>query len=350
MATTLSEAYGDSPLQLKHIVPLDFDSIHDLPDSHVWTESGDLLSGKHICQAHVDESDVPIVDLTAPNVVEVLGNACRKWGMFQVTNHGVPSSLLGNAESYVRQLFALPAEQKRKALRSPGGATGYGVARISPFFSKLMWHEGFTIMGSAIEHAKLLWPQDYEKFCNAMDSYQKQMKSLAHKILVLILKSLEAKDQETLLSTASVHKSEGALQLNSYPCCPNHNQAIGLAPHTDSLLLTILHQNDTEGLQVFRENTGWITAPPVSGALVVNIGDLLHIVSNGLFPTVYHRVVPNEMRHRFSMAFFYGPQSDSVVAPLLNLGFPRYRSVTVKEYLSIKNKHLDKAISILKTV
>ncbi|XP_075507684.1 gibberellin 3-beta-dioxygenase 1-like [Primulina tabacum] len=349
MATTLSEVYGDTPLQLKHIVPLDFDSIHDLPDSHVWTEPVDLLSGKRICQSQMDESNVPIVDLAAPNALELVGDACRKWGMFQVMNHGVPSSSVGDAESHVRRLFALPAEQKLKALRSPGGATGYGVARISPFFSKLMWHEGFTIMGSAVEHAKVLWPQDYEEFCNAMEDYQKQMKSLAHKILVLILKSLEAKDQETLVSAASVHKSEGALQLNSYPCCPNHNQAVGLAPHTDSLLLTILHQNDTEGLQVFRENSGWITVPPVSEALVVNIGDLLHIVSNGEFRTAYHRVVPNETRHRFTMAFFYGPQGDSVVAPLSSLGSPRYRSVTVKEYLSIKNKHLEKAIPLLKT-
>ncbi|KZV31646.1 gibberellin 3-beta-dioxygenase 1 [Dorcoceras hygrometricum] len=341
MATTLSEAYRDTPLQLKHIIPLDFDSIHYLPESHVWTESVDLLS--------VDESDVPIIDLHAPDAVELVGNACRKWGMFQVINHGVPRSLLGDAESHVRRLFGLPAHRKLQALRSPGGATGYGVARISPFFSKLMWHEGFTIMGSSLEHAKLLWPQDYEEFCSAMDNYQKQMKSLAYKILVLILKSLEAKDEKTLISTASFQQSEGALQLNSYPCCPNHNQAIGLAPHTDSLLLTILHQNDTKGLQVLRENTGWITVPPVSEALVVNIGDLLNIVSNGQFPTVYHRVVPNETRHRFSMAYFYGPPVDSTVAPLSNLGSPRYRSVTVKEYLSIKNKHLDKAIPLLKT-
>ncbi|XP_073129575.1 gibberellin 3-beta-dioxygenase 1-like [Henckelia pumila] len=345
MATTLSEVYGDTPLQLKHIVPLDFDSIRHLPDSHVWTEPVDLSSKKNVHESDI----VPIVDMTAPNVVELVGNACRKWGMFQVTNHGVPSGLLGDAESHARRLFALPAEQKLKALRSPGGATGYGLARISPFFSKLMWHEGFTIMGaSAVDHAKLLWPHDYEAFCNAMDNYQKEMKSLAYKILVLILESLKAKDEETLIS--STVSSEGALQLNSYPCCPNgHNQAIGLVPHTDSLLLTILHQNDTEGLQVFRENAGWITAPPVSGALVVNIGDLLHIVSNGQFPTVYHRVVPNETRHRFSMAFFCGPQGDSLVAPMSNLGSPRYRSVTVKEYLSIKNKHLEKAIPLLKT-
>ncbi|KAI3468287.1 hypothetical protein Pfo_024950 [Paulownia fortunei] len=346
MATSLSEAYTDTHLQSKHIIPLDFHSIHDLPESHVWTQKDE----KSAYQIRVNEQSVPpVIDLRAPNVVELVGNACQRWGMFQVRNHEVPSSLVDDVEAHVRRLFGLPPERKLKALRSPSGATGYGVARISPFFSKLMWHEGFTIMGSAVEHAKQLWPHQYEEFCDAMDNYQKKMKSLAYKILLIILKALGVDEEnQELVCSASLYQSEGALQLNSYPSCPNPNRAIGLAPHTDSLLLTILHQNDVNGLQLFQEGLGWISVPPVSGALVVNIGDLMHIFSNARFPTVYHRVIPNETRHRFSIAYFYGPPADSIVAPLSRLPFPRFRPTTVKEYIGLKNKHLEKALPLLR--
>ncbi|GFP80326.1 gibberellin 3-beta-dioxygenase 1, partial [Phtheirospermum japonicum] len=323
---------------------LDFESIRDLPESHAWTDetcTHDLSSESKI---------VHQINLTAPNVVELVGNACHKWGTFQVTNHQVPSDLVDDVEAHVRRLFGLPTEQKLKALRAPDGATGYGVARISPFFSKLMWHEGFTIMGSAVEHAKQLWPNQYEEFCDAMENYQKQIHSLAYKIMIIILKALglEEKDQETIV-LSSLSQYTGALQLNSYPSCPNPNRAIGLAPHTDTLLLTILHQNDTNGLQILQEGIGWITVPPVAGALVVNIGDLMHILSNTRFPTVYHRVVPSETSHRFTIGYFYGPSTDSTITPLAKTSYvPLFRPVMVKEYIGLKNEHLEKALDLIR--
>ncbi|CAI9755627.1 unnamed protein product [Fraxinus pennsylvanica] len=351
---TLSEAYRDNPIDLQHIIPLDFDSVHELPDSHTWSDHvNNLYLEKYTYLKHTpmdEESSVPIIDLSAPNVVELVGNACETWGMFHVVNHGVSSILVDDVESHAQQLFSLPTQHKLKALRAPDGATGYGVARISPFFSKLMWHEGFTIMGSIVEHAKELWPHDYEDFCNVMDNYQKKMKSLAYQIMLLILKFLDItkEGEEEMISTSSIYECEGALQLNSYPCCPDPNRAIGLAPHTDSLLLTILHQSETKGLQIHRNGVGWVAVPPVSGALVVNIGDLFHILSNGRFPTVYHRAVPNQDAHRISVAYFYGPPADTIVGPLNKLPCPRYRSLTVKEYISLKNKHLENALSLIK--
>lgn len=345
MATSLSHAYTDTHIQLNDIIPLDFDSVRDLPESHEWTPAATDGAENCVQQPHAVP---PVIDLRAPNVTELVRNACRNWGVFQVTNHEVPSDLVDEVEAQSRRLFALPADRKLTTLRSPSGATGYGVARISPFFPKLMWHEGFTIMGSAVEHAKQLWPHQYEEFCDAMDNYQKKMKSLAYKILVITLNALglDEEDQEKV-SSAFLYQSDGALQLNSYPSCPNPSRAVGLAPHTDSLLLTILHQNDTNGLQIFQEGIGWVPIPPISGALVVNLGDLMHILSNACFHTVYHRVVPNGASHRLTVAYFYGPPADSVVVPLPKLPSPRFRAVTVKEYLGLKNKHLEKAISLI---
>lgn len=87
--------------------------------------------------------------------------------------------------------------------------------------------------------------------------------------------------------------------------------------------------------------------PPVPGALLVNHGDFMHFISNGRFPSQLHRVIPNETKQRFSMAFFYSPSMDAVVGSLPNLQPPRFRPVTLREYVSLKIKHLYKAISML---
>ncbi|PON57958.1 Gibberellin-3 oxidase [Parasponia andersonii] len=358
--TTLSEAYRDHPLHLRHIIPLDFGSTPTVPESHVWPHS-DGFSSADI------SGDLPVVDMRDPDAAELMGRACETWGAFQLMGHGIPMKLIEEVELEARRLFGLPAEQKLKALRSPGGATGYGVARITPFFTKYMWHEGFTIMGSPIDHARELWPHGYQQFCETMESYQKQMKLLADDVMRIMLKSLNISEQElSWLANKNLNQYHTttapctALQLNSYPSCPDPNRAMGLAPHTDTFLLTVLHQTaHIDGLQISKEagptGSTWVPVRPANGALVVNVGDLFQILSNGRFTSVVHRVVVNQTRRqRFSVAYFYGPPADFAVSPLLSSGqqdqvvVPRYRSVTVKEYVGIKAKNLDKALSLIK--
>ena len=157
--STLSEAYEDLPLDLQHIKPVDFASLQAVPDSHVWHDSS-----FGACSDEHENSLVPVIDLEDSNATELIGQACETLGVFQLKNHGIPLSLIEEVESEAARFFALSARQKLKALRSPGGATGYGIARIAPFFSKYMWHEGFTIMGSPVDHVKELWPHDHERF------------------------------------------------------------------------------------------------------------------------------------------------------------------------------------------
>ncbi|KAJ9183423.1 hypothetical protein P3X46_007279 [Hevea brasiliensis] len=154
--STLSEVYTQYPLKVDDIIPLDFDSVVTVPDSHAWPISDGFESN--------DWLSIPTIDLKDPDAAKLIGHACETWGVFQVVNHDIPLNLLDEVESEARQLFSLPTTQKLKALRSPGGVTGYGLARISSFFNKFMWHEGFTIIGSPLDHARELWPNDYQKF------------------------------------------------------------------------------------------------------------------------------------------------------------------------------------------
>ncbi len=69
---------------------------------------------------------------------------------------------------------------------------------------------------------------------------------------------------------------------------------------------------------------GWISAPPLPGALVVNIGELLELASNGYLKATLHRVQsPPPGVSRLSCAFFMAARLDATV-PLLSLS-PRWR-------------------------
>ncbi|KAI3525091.1 hypothetical protein L1887_03763 [Cichorium endivia] len=340
MHTRLADAFKAHPkMNQKH---LDLTSIKELPESHAWLS----LDGSPSYGSSSSEQ-VPVINLKDPNVMNFVGHACKTWGVFQVTNHGVPTYLLEEMEASGRKLFALPIQQKLKAARAPDGVSGYGVARISSFFPKLMWSEGFTIIGSPYEHARKLWPNSYSRFCDVIEEYKDEMNKLAQRLMYLMLGSLGVTMED--VKWAGSQASCPALQLNSYPACPDPDRAMGLAAHTDSTLLTILYQNNTSGLQAHREGTGWVTVPPIPGALVVNVGDLLHILSNGLYPSVLHRAMVNRTQHRLSVAYLYGPPSNVQISPLSKLTDqvhpPLYRPVTWSEYLGTKAKHFNKALS-----
>nr|GLL35182.1 gibberellin 3-beta-dioxygenase 1-like [Ipomoea trifida] len=337
---------------------LDLSAAKELPESHAWTTSadGDVVGG-----GGGAEESIPVVDLASKSgaAAEQIGSACKTWGAFQVINHGISGELLGRVEAAGKRLFSLPLHQKMRAARSPNGVSGYGVARISSFFPKLMWSEGFTIVGSPLEHSRLLWPQDFNFFCEVVEEYEKEMKKLAGRMMKLILESLGVAEEDAKWAMESKGRCS-ALQLNSYPACPDPGRAMGLAEHTDSTLLTILHQNNTSGLQVFRQSTSsgaagaWVTVPPIPGALVINAGDLLHILSNGLYHSVLHRAVVNRSRHRISVAYLYGPPPGIKISPLQKLVAegqpPLFRAITWSEYLRTKAKHFDKALSSVRLI
>jgi isopenicillin N synthase-like dioxygenase len=124
--------------------------------------------------------------------------------------------------------------------------------------------------------------------------------------------------------------SLSTLRLLHYPPPPIHQdegmQELICTPHTDSGILTLLHQDQTGGLEVRSADGEWIPAPYVPGSIVVNIGDLMARVSGGRWVATFHRVrsspvdvvaktkeienVPwgrGEGMGRYSVPFFFEP-------------------------------------------
>ncbi|XP_072998456.1 gibberellin 3-beta-dioxygenase 1-like [Typha latifolia] len=337
-----------SPTTLHQPHNFELGSAREVPESHAWTNLKD-----HPTVDASGADTVPVIDLMGPDPVNLVGRACEEWGVFQVRGHGIRAEFLDRVEAQIRRLFALSVEDKLKAARTSDDISGYGLVPISSFFSKLMWSEGFTISGSPLNHASKLWPHDYHQFCDVLDEYNKVMKDLAGKVLHLILQSLGLSEDDVRWAGPVTT----VVQLNSYPACPDPDRAMGLAAHTDSSLLTVLFQNGVSGLQVLRaaDHTGptrWVTVPALPNAFIVNIGDLLHILSNGRLKSVVHRAVVNRKHHRVSAGYFYGPPAHVKVSPIHKLmgssRRPAYRAVTWAEYMTLKRKLFDKALQSIK--
>ncbi|KAI4328650.1 hypothetical protein L6164_020986 [Bauhinia variegata] len=152
--------------------------------------------------------------------------------------------------------------------------------------------------------------------------------------------------------------AEGLLLMGHYyPECPEPELTMGLSKHSDGDFMTILLQDQIGGLQVLHQNH-WVDIPPVPGALVVNIGDLMQLVTNDKFISVEHRVLANRQGPRISVAGFFrrhektGEPTSKVYGPIKQLvseeSPPVYRETSLKDYLAhYYEKGIDGTSSLL---
>ena len=90
----------------------------------------------------------------------------------------------------------------------------------------------------------------------------------------------------------------------------------GVGAHRDTGFLTFVHQDGVGGLQVERDGR-MIDVPPLDGTLVVNVGEMFQLVTNGYFKATVHRVVsPPPGVERISLAYFFNPKLEATLAPV----------------------------------
>lgn len=123
-----------------------------------------------------------------------------------------------------------------------------------------------------------------------------------------------------------------------YPSCPEPHLTLGTSKHSDQGFLTILLQDHIGGLQILHENE-WIDVPPVPGALVVNLGDLLQLISNDKLKSIQHRVLASKVGPRISVANFFSTRqipSSRLYGPIKELlsddNPPIYKEIMVNDF------------------
>ncbi|KAL8958055.1 MAG: hypothetical protein Q9193_004814 [Seirophora villosa] len=144
---------------------------------------------------------------------------------------------------------------------------------------------------------------------------EKLYKELQHLSSTLLSLSAVALGKEASYFDHYLHRSISTLRYLHYPAIdPSFpQQELCCTPHTDSGILTLLHQDSTGGLDVLSPDGRWIAAPYVPGSLIVNIGDLMAKVSGGRFRATYHRVRSSPGKERYSVPFFFEPGVDCAI-------------------------------------
>lgn len=219
--------------------------------------------------------------------------------------------------SEVDEFFKLPLEDKRKFGQLEGDIEGYGQAFVASNEQKLDWADVFYLSTLPTDLRKPhLLPQLPQSFRNAIEAYSVELKSIGMKILNLMAKALQMNPEEMEIL---FEKGRQSMKMNYYPPCPQPEQVIGITPHSDPTGLTILFQvNETEGLQI-RKDDIWIPVKPLPSAFIINIGDVLEVVTNGTYHSVEHRGVVNSVKERMSIGTFLGPKLDGEFGPAPSL-------------------------------
>ncbi|XP_075497696.1 oxoglutarate-dependent flavonoid 7-O-demethylase 1-like [Primulina tabacum] len=300
-------------------------------------------------------SEVPVIDmhqLDGDSMVELgkLHDACQEWGFFQLINHGVSSGVVENMKLEVQKFFSLPIEEKKRFYQEEGDVEGYGQAFVVSEDQKLDWADMFSIVTLPTYLRKNhLIPKLPHTFREAIEAYSVELKILAMKLLSLMARVLKIKEEDMKIL---FERGTQSMRMNFYPPCPQPELVMGLCPHSDAIALSILIQiNEVEGLQVKKDGV-WIPVVPLPGAFLVNIGDMLEIVTNGTYRSVEHRAVVNTEQERLSVVTFLSPEMERDLGPapsLITAETPaKFKRISVSDYLKglfarerVGKSHLD---------
>ncbi|KVI03312.1 protein SRG1-like [Cynara cardunculus var. scolymus] len=268
--------------------------------------------------------EVPVIDMhhllskdSTTHELEKLHLACKDWGFFQMINHGISCSLVEKLKEEIQEFFKLPMEEKSKFWQKAGDFEGFGQIFVVSEEQKLDWADLFTLLTLPRHFRKPhLFPNLPLPFRDALEAYSAEMKNISLTTLIFIANALkmEVEDMKILYDEGTQF-----MRMNYYPPCPEPEQVIGLSPHSDPLGITFLLQiNEVQGLEI-KKDGNWVPVKPLPNSFIVNIGDHMEILSNGIYKSIEHRATVNLEKERLSIATFLGPKLDGDLGPAPSL-------------------------------
>lgn len=259
--------------------------------------------------------------------VQELGNALHEIGFFALINHGVEQRIIEAAYGAAEAFFALPNETKVQyaiaKLKGQRGFTQFGKEHAKNSTAadlKEFWHLGREAPTEhPVSYPDNIWPREVPQFQPVMATLFAELEACAEHLMAACAQYLQ---QPEGFFTTQVKEGQTILRVIHYPpisadATPASQRS---APHEDINLITLLCEATTPGLELLKPDGAWLPIEPVPGQIVVDTGDMLQALSNGLLKSTTHRVVnPNSSRdRRFSMPFFVHPRPDFDLTPLPN--------------------------------
>ncbi|PHU07931.1 hypothetical protein BC332_24420 [Capsicum chinense] len=269
--------------------------------------------------------------------------ALQEYGCFEaIYDNVIPSETRESMFGTLKEIFEFPIEIKLKNL-SDKPLQGYlGQIPHLPLYESLSISDLLQSQ-NAESFVNIFWPDDGNpEFCNVIKSYSKSHVELDQMVKMMVLESLGLTNY---VNDEFLEPNNFYLRFSHYKA-PTQGQNIGnkvgLSGHTDVTVLSIISQNQVNGLQVFKKNGDdqWIDVNIAPNSFLVLSGDPFMAWTNGRVHSPIHRVTMAGESDRFSIQLSSLPNGDYTIKspkelvdeehPLL---FKPYESVEYFKYV-----------------
>jgi len=237
----------------------------------------------------------------------------KRHGFITLSGHSVDAALIEASYARAADFFALPNAEKRRYCGALRGYTPFGTehARDNPLPDlKEFWQIGHEAGG---EHPNV-WPERPAAFRETFLTLFERLYETGLTLLEALAAGLEL---EADYFSKRVAGGTSLLRLLHYPPVPDDAPpgCVRAAAHEDINLITLLVAAQGAGLQLLDRDGRWRAVENAPGDLIIDTGDMMARLTNGVLPATTHRVVnpagPNVSR--YSMPFFLQPRSDVVL-------------------------------------
>lgn len=282
---------------------------------------------------------LPILDLARLNggaaEAEAFRNdlrqATHEYGFFYLIGHGISEKLQESIITTARAFFDLP-EADKMAIENLKSAQFRGYTRVGGELTKgvVDWREQIDIgpereavaaPSEVADYWRLegpnQWPAALPSLKTVVTEWDDALSAVGVTLMQAWAESLGA--DAHVFDEAFAHNSFDLTKIVRYPGKSDPTPRQGVGAHKDSGVLTLLFVEPGKGGLQVQYGDDWIDAPPIHGAFVVNIGELLEVATEGYLKATVHRVIsPLIGTDRISIPFFFGPALDATI-PVLTL-------------------------------
>ena len=256
--------------------------------------------------------------------------ALTSTGFAIVQNTNVPPAVLADMRSAVKTVFDAPRTLYAKCQVQKTNYRGYvplGYFTPNAGSNQADQYEAWKLHSETGNTAPNIWPplgeHTAEQVRWAVLAYWAEMDCLNYAVMGALCDALGLNRAQVL---DTLDKPLTNMTLLNYPPAAAHTSgAWGIHPHKDFNYLTFLAHDPVGGLEVRTRSGSWIDAACLEGEYVMNVGDMLELLSGGRLVSTPHRVTNRSGTQRQSFPYFSVPRADVVVEPLLERlpGFTR---------------------------
>ena len=284
---------------------------------------------------------VPVIDFApafagVPGALRAVGaelrRACEEVGFFYVAGHGVAAAVIERGFAASRSFHALPLPT-RLALRLNENNIGYLPMNASTQAASTVHkatrpnqNESFFIsydrdaahpdvIAATPLRGRNQWPPGVASMRADMMEYFHALEALGRRMLPGFAVALDL--EADYFAPFFAGEAHATLRFLHYP--PQRDTAdnsFGTAPHTDNSFMTLLARTDVPGLAIRMPSGEWFAPPVIAGTFLVNLGNIMRRWSNERFLSTPHGVINDSGADRYSIACFFSPRPDTVIAPL----------------------------------